>query len=93
VTGTLSRPTNSPRTVDEDLPNETGFLRSYDRFQSQISAIVDMPNRTSDLLFHFLQQNGGRLSKRAREGEFSALTEAETEQVEAIYREPWPGQQ
>jgi hypothetical protein len=81
------------QTVEEDLPNETDFLRSYDRFQSQITAIVDMPNRTSDLLFHFLQQNDGRLSKWAREGEFSALTEAETEQVEAIYREQWPGRQ
>jgi hypothetical protein len=79
------------QTVEEDLPNETDFLRSYDRFQSRIAVIVDMPNRTSDLLFHFLQQNDGRLSKRAREGEFSALTEAETKQVEAIYRELWPG--
>ena len=79
------------QTVEEDLPNETDFLQSYDRFQSQIAVIVDMPNRTSDLLFHFLQQNDGRLSKRAREGEFSALTEAETKQVEAIYRELWPG--
>jgi hypothetical protein len=79
------------QTVEEDLPNETDFLQSYDRFKSQIAVIVDMPNRTSDLLFHFLQQNDGRLSKRAREGEFSALTEAETKQVEAIYRELWPG--
>ncbi|NQW23561.1 MAG: Fic family protein [SAR202 cluster bacterium] len=79
------------QTVEEDLPNETEFLRSYDRFQGRVAAIVDMPDRTADLLFRFLQQNDGGLSKRAREGEFSALTDAEAEQVEGIYRELWPG--
>lgn len=79
------------QTVEEDLPNETEFLRCYDRFQGQVAAIVDLPDRTADLLFRFLQQNEGGLSKRAREGEFSALTDAEAEQIEGIYRELWPG--
>jgi hypothetical protein len=49
--------------------------------------MIDMPDRTVDLLFRFLQQNGGRLSKRAREHEFEALTDTETGQIEAVYVE------
>ena len=45
-----------------------------------------MPGRTVDLLFRFLQQNGGRLSKRAREQEFSRLTDAEVADLEEAYR-------
>lgn len=79
------------QTVEEDLPNETDFLRRYDRFRGQVAAIVDMPDRTVDLLFRFLQQNEGRLSKQAREQEFSALTDAEVDQIEDLYHEMWLG--
>src|SRR5690606_11982373 len=65
------------RTIDEDLPREVEFLRRHDRFRSEIGSIVDMPDGLVALLFRFLRQNGGRLSKRAREGEFAALTEEE----------------
>ena len=46
-----------------------------------------MPERLTDLLFRFLHQNGGRLSSRAREKEFAALTDEEAERIEAIYGE------
>ena len=46
-----------------------------------------MPERLSDLLFRFLHQNGGRLSQRAREEEFAALTDEEIKRIEAIYGE------
>ena len=75
------------KTIEEDLPNETDFLRRYDQFRSRIVSMIDMPDRTVDLLFRFLQQNGGRLSKRAREHEFKALTDTETGQIEAVYVE------
>ena len=75
------------RTIEEDLPNETDFLRRYDRFTGHLQAIADMPDRTADLLFRFLHQNGGRLSRRAREGEFEALTDEETERIERLYAE------
>jgi len=38
---------------------------------SVLPTIVDMPDRTMDLLFHSLHQNSGRFSKRAREKGFS----------------------
>ena len=75
------------RTIEEDLPNEADFLRRYDQFTGGLQAIADMPDRTADLLFRFLHQNGGRLSRRAREREFEALTDEETESIERIYDE------
>jgi hypothetical protein len=74
------------QTIEEDLPRETRFLEQYDRFRASIETIVDMPERTVYLLFRFLHQNGGRLSKRAREQEFAQLTEAETSAAEQAYR-------
>ena len=75
------------RTIEEDLPGETDFLRRYDRFRNRVMAMVDMPDRTIDLLFHFMRQSDGRLSGRAREREFGALTDHEAEHMERVYKE------
>ncbi len=56
-------------------------------FRGRVATIVDMPDRTIDLLFRFLHQNESRLSKRAREQGFDALTVAEAEQIERMYQE------
>ena len=74
-------------TVERDLPQETTFLQTYDRFAARVQDLVDMPRATLDLLFRFLRQNGGGLSKRAREREFAPLTDAEAAQIETIYAE------
>lgn len=73
------------KTVEEDLPNEAAMLRRYDAFRTHLEAIVDMPDRTADMIFRMLRQNEGRLSKRAREKEFAKLTPAEIENIEAVY--------
>lgn len=73
------------KTIEEDLPQEAAFLRRYDAFRNRLGDIVDMPDRLTDLLFRFLDQNGGRLSRRARENEFAALNDDEVERVEALY--------
>ena len=73
------------QTIERDLPDETKFLENYDRFRALVESIVDMPDRTLDNLFGFLRQNRGRLSKRAREGEFAALTDDETRRIEQAY--------
>ena len=73
------------QTIEHDLPYETDFLRRYDAFRGQIDAMIDMPERTVNLLFRFLKQNDGALSNRAREKEFAALTDEEARQIEAIY--------
>lgn len=74
-------------TIEVDLPEETRFLQSFDHFAARIGDIVDMPRRTIDLLFKFLHQNDGLLSKRARAREFAALTDEEVEQVQDLYGE------
>ncbi|MCH8334663.1 MAG: Fic family protein [Proteobacteria bacterium] len=75
------------RTIEKDLPEEADFLQRYDRFCAGLATIVDMPDRTMDLLFHFLQQNGGRFSKRARDQEFSRLDTAEAGKIEVLYQQ------
>ena len=77
-------------TVKEDLPREAEFLKRYDQFRSRIEAIVDMPDRTVDLLFRFLHQNEGRLSRRAREKEFGSMTDAEVSAAEVAYTASFP---
>jgi hypothetical protein len=74
-------------TIDEDLPQETAFLQAYDRFAARVQDIADMPGPTLDLLFRFLRQNNGTLSRRAREREFKDLTDAEAAAIEDIYAE------
>jgi len=74
------------KTIEEDLPRETQFLSQYDQFRNRVESIADMPDRTIDLLFRLLHQNGGQLSKRAREHEFAQLTEAEAAAAEDAYK-------
>lgn len=75
------------KTIEEDLPRETEFLRRYDAFRSAVETVVDMPERTINLLFRFLHQNQGSLSKRAREKEFALLTDAEAAHFESAYQD------
>jgi hypothetical protein len=75
------------KTIEEDLPNEKRFLERFDRFRAQIETVVDMPDRTIDILFGFLRHNGGHLSRRARKKEFKALADKEVARIEHIYRE------
>lgn len=74
-------------TIERDVPEEVAYLEAYDRFVAGMREIVDMPERTLDLLHRFLHQNGGRLSQRAREKEFSALTGEEAASIERLYDE------
>jgi hypothetical protein len=73
------------QTIDVDLPAETRFLKAYDIFRREVASIVDLPDRTADLLFRFLRQNNGALSKRGRENEFERLTDGEVAQIESVY--------
>lgn len=75
------------QTIEQDLPRETEFLRKYDAFRAELSRLGDMPGRLVDLLFRCLRQNGGELSKRARQNEFAPLTDEEAARIEAIFRE------
>ncbi len=75
------------KTIREDLPRETEFLARYDRFRSALQEMIDMPENTANLLFRFLDRNKGRLSKRARDKEFAALSAQEITSIEQLYAE------
>ena len=75
------------KTIEDDLPTEADFLRRHDHFRNRVAMVVDMPERTLDLLFRFLHQNDGRLSQRARRFEFEELSDAETQRIEGVYRQ------
>lgn len=73
-------------TIEHDLPEEAAFLQRYDRFRREIEELVEMPSRTVDLLFRFLDKNKGKLSNRARNREFTQLTDTEVADIEKIYK-------
>ncbi len=73
------------KTIREDLPREADFLARYDRFRASLQEIVDMPDVRANLLFRFLDQNKGTLSKKGRQKEFAKLTPAELAAIEGIY--------
>jgi len=79
------------QTIENDLPRETNFLKRYDRFNDAVQNIADMPDATVDLLFRFLRQNDGTLSKRAREKEFKSLSDAEVALAQNAYTEAFLG--
>ena len=81
------------QTIEHDLPDEAGFLRRYDAFRTGLNLIVDMPDRLCDLLFRFLRQNNGTLSRRARTKEFAPLTEDEIGRIETLYGEAFGNDQ
>jgi hypothetical protein len=74
------------QTIEEDLPNETNYLRNFDAFRAGVENLVDMPERTLNNLVGFLRQNEGKLSKRARDNEFVELTAEEIAKIEELYR-------
>ncbi|MFN2268091.1 MAG: Fic family protein [Desulfonatronovibrio sp.] len=75
------------QTIEKDLPQETAFLQKHDQFCIRIESMIDMPKQTLNMLFRFLRQNQGALSKRAKNREFSTLTKKETMRIERIYDE------
>jgi len=81
------------QTIEHDLPEEVAYLQAYDRFARGVQEIADMPAEKIELLHRFLRQEDGRLSKRARENEFAALTVQEAEQIEALYRASFDNKQ
>lgn len=76
-------------TVDHDLPDEVKYLEAHDKFVAQVQRLVDMPSQKLDLLWRFLQQNQGKLSKRVRASEFSQLTDDEAERIQGLFAETW----
>ncbi|MCF8241369.1 MAG: Fic family protein [Melioribacteraceae bacterium] len=72
-------------TVKNIIPAEVLYLINYDLFKQNLDDKFDMPDKTVALLIGFLEQNEGKLSKRAREKEFAQLTDEEVSEIENTY--------
>lgn len=72
-------------TIENIIPEEISYLTKYDEFKRYIDDEFEMPDKMVALLIKFLEQNNGQLSKRAREKEFTDLSDSEVKQVESNY--------
>jgi Fic family protein len=73
-------------TIENIIPHEINYVAKYDAFKNFIDEEFEMPDRLISILVRFLEQNQGVLSKRAKEKEFSQLSQKEVEQIEAGYK-------
>ena len=74
-------------TIEHDLSQEASHIIAYDRFRAGLQRLGEMPDRSVQLLYQFLRQHNGVLSKRAKEKEFKELSVQMIEEIEAIYAE------
>ena len=74
-------------TVEKTLPEEIDYLKKHDEMKTFITNYLELPDHLIELLMRFLIQEHGRLSKRARKKEFSALTDQEAETLERKFSE------
>jgi Fic family protein len=72
-------------TIFNIIPREVKYLEQYDRFKHFLDDEFEMPDKTVALLVRFLEQNDGKLSKRAKEKEFSTLSVSEIESIEKYF--------
>ncbi|MBN4069118.1 Fic family protein [Beggiatoa alba] len=72
-------------TVNKTLPEEADYLTRYDLLNDFIKNYIAMPDKLVDLLIRFLNQNDGKLSKRACDKEFNQLSKTEVGAIERKY--------
>lgn len=75
------------KTIDEELIAELEFLRAYDQARRGVLSVLDMPNRTADLLIQVCLNNQGVLSARKRASHFDFLEDDEIQQIERIIQD------
>lgn len=71
-------------TIEKVLPKEIDYLIKYDAMKSFIDNYIEMPDKLSNLMINFLQQENGKFSKRAKE--FQSLTEDEVSVIELKFK-------
>lgn len=73
-------------TIENIIPNEVNYLTKYDAFKRYLDEEFEMPDKLVAILVRFLEQNKGKLSKRAREKEFTSLNDTEVIEIESNYK-------
>jgi hypothetical protein len=72
-------------TITNIVPQEINYMANYDSFKNYMDEVYEMPDKLVSTLVRFLEQNQGMLSKRAKENEFSMLSEKEVQQIESTF--------
>lgn len=73
-------------TIENIIPEEISYLTKYDGFKRYLDDEFEMPDKMVALLIGFLERNDGKFSKRAKEKEFSSLSDKEIQDIESNYR-------
>jgi hypothetical protein len=73
------------QTVEHTIPEEVTYLERYDRMKDYLDNQFEMPDKLVALLVRFLEQGGGKLSKRAKQEEFAELNADEIKAIEEKY--------
>ncbi|MBI9069232.1 MAG: Fic family protein [Salinivirgaceae bacterium] len=73
-------------TIKNIIPAEVNYLRKYDVFKSYLENTFEMPDKMIADLVRFLEQNNGKLSKRAKTKEFKMLNESEIIEIEEQFK-------
>ncbi len=72
-------------TIEQIIPDEVAYLQKYDEIKRYLDDVFQMPDNMVALLLRFLEQNNGKLSKRALNNEFAKLTAEEVKEIESRY--------
>jgi len=73
-------------TINNIIPTEVKYLESYDEFKRFLDDEFEMPDKMVALVVRFLEQNNGKLSKRAKEKEFTRLKKGEVKTIEKQFQ-------
>ena len=73
-------------TIHQTIPAEVNYLQEYDEMKLWLDDYFEMPDDIVALLIRFLEQNQGKLSKRAREKEFAVLSLEEVKKIEEKFK-------
>lgn len=73
-------------TIEQLIPEEVAYLQKFDEMKRYLDDVFQMPDSMVALLIRFLEQNNGKLSKRALEKEFALLTMDEVKDIENQYQ-------
>ena len=70
-------------TIEYDLIEEAAYLQAYDSFRIKVQALIEMPDRMVHLLYRFLRQNNGTLT---RSKEFKEVPADIAQEIEVMYQ-------
>ncbi len=69
--------------VEQEIPQELGFLRGYDTAFARIEVEFDLPRKDIGTLIRIIQDNGGRLSRRKR-SRYDWIPDVVLDRIESI---------